>query len=174
MDTLVGQSGSQAVNGFDFRWTLTLRRVQNIVGMGHLALAIEIFDPSRDDSRRTDRELPLQPTPVGAKESQRQEPRSVKHLDAMGSLVRMRRLIGMHLALDRRHFAEFDLIEARPNTAINPSFRQVQQQVPERVAVDQPFEQRLQLRPDACQRVQSGKHWKKSFIPHGATLSART
>ena len=92
----------------------------------------------------------------------------------MGRLVRIGCLIGVHLSLDRRDFAENDLVEARADAAINPPFRQMEQQVPERVSVDQALKQGLQLRPHARQRFQPGKHWKKAFIPHGATLCVCT
>ena len=49
VNALIGQARGQSVYGFDLGWTLTLRGIDDIVGMGHLALTIEIFDAARND-----------------------------------------------------------------------------------------------------------------------------
>ena len=148
MNALVREPGGQAIDRLDGRRALTAGGIDHMVGMGHLAFAAILVDPARHDPPRTNRELALEPSLIGAEESERQKPAAIEQLDAMGCFLRIGGLHRMNLAFDRCHGAGFEVGETVAHAPVDPAFRQMEQDIPDDITVDQAFQERLQLGAD--------------------------
>ena len=85
----------------------------------------------------------------------------------MRCLFRIGRLISVHLTAHRGDLTYDCLIDAGPNSPVQPPVWKVQQKIPHSCSTRQTLQNRFQFRAHARKTVEVRKEWKESFIPHG-------
>jgi len=143
VDSLIGEACCEGINRLNWRWDLALSRVHDKIRVAHLTLALPLGNFARNDAVLADRVLGLQPPRVGPKIGDRQEAGAVEQKDPGRRAIIIRGFDGVNLAFHRGDFFGHEVIETVARAPVEPTFRHMQQQVPDRLAIYQSFEHRF-------------------------------
>ena len=153
------------IDGFDFGEFVVLVGSYDVVGVHDLAAALIVADLARGDDGLADLERFFQPLTVGVEIGERDEAGVVTQAD-LGGKLRAGVLQLVDRAGDGGDLADLDAVDGGAVAAVDPAGGQVEEQVENGLAVDQPGEDRTHLGADAGKAVYVGIEGIEDRIAH--------